>query len=283
MMSKRNEIVRHPANQVSQNLQIPLDLQFSDDWFLDGRLLLRQPVKGHRIGTDALLLAAITPSKGRVCDLGAGVGAVGLTLLLREPSLETTVVMVEREEIFATLAKYNLEIARLEGRVDLVEADVFQRKSFLAAQVLADQSFDAVATNPPYDQVLRGRHSPTALKSAAHAMQGGGLEDWLKTAVRLLKDGGVLTMIHRADRFDDVLAAIPQRAGAVVVRPVQAQKDQAATRILVQATAGSRAPLTLLPPLILHDKDGQFMPEAEALHKGRARLLMQSGPSLQML
>jgi tRNA1(Val) A37 N6-methylase TrmN6 len=283
VMSRRIEIMREPEDQLSQDFQFPLGLRFSDDWFLDGRLLLRQPVKGHRIGTDALLLAAITPSKGRVCDLGAGVGAVGLAVLLREPSFDAAVVMVEREEVFARLAKYNLEIAGLEGRADLIEADVFQRKSFLAAKALADQSFDAVATNPPYDQVLRGRHSPTALKSAAHAMQGGGLEEWLKTAVRLLRDGGILTMIHRADRLDDVLAALPRRAGAVVVRPVQAQKDQAATRILVQATAGSRAPLTLLPPFILHDKDGQFTPEADAIHKGRARLLMQSGPTLQVL
>jgi tRNA1(Val) A37 N6-methylase TrmN6 len=277
VMSNRIEIMREPEDQ------FPLDLQFSDDWFLDGRLLLRQPVKGHRIGTDALLLAAITPSKGRVCDLGAGVGAVGLAVLLREPTVDASVILVERDEIFARLAQHNLEIAGVKKHADLVQADVFQRKSFLAAKALADQSFDSVATNPPYDQVLRGRHSPTALKTAAHAMQGGGLQEWLKTAVRLLKDGGVLTMIHRADRLDDVLAALPKRAGAMVIRPVQAQKDQAATRILVQATAGSRAPLTLLPPFILHDEKGQFTSEAEALHKGRARLLMQSGSFVQIL
>jgi tRNA1(Val) A37 N6-methylase TrmN6 len=278
-LSKCDETMAKARNESVSGL----DKKFSDDWFLDGRLLLRQPVKGHRIGTDALLLAAITPSLGRICDLGAGVGAVGMAVLLREPLLDTTVVLVEREETFAELARHNLEVGRLKERVVLIEADVFKRKSFLAAPALDDQSFDAVATNPPYDQVLRGRHSPTALKSAAHAMQGGGLEEWLKSAVRLLKDGGLLTMIHRADRLDDVLAAMPRRAGAVVIRPVQPQVDQAATRILVQATAGSRAPLTLLPPLVLHDKDGQFTPEAEALHKGRARLLMQSGPFLQLL
>jgi tRNA1(Val) A37 N6-methylase TrmN6 len=267
---------------------IPNSNIFSDDWFLDGRLLLRQSVKGHRIGTDALLLAAITPGRGRICDFGSGVGAVGMAVALRDNKEKPSFVMVEREGIFAGFARHNLEVAKLQSQGVLVQTDIFDRKAFLRASAecssaLADQSFDVVATNPPYDQVLRGRHSPTPLKTAAHAMQGGTLVDWLKAAVRLVKDGGVLTMIHRADRLDDVLAAMPIRAGGLMIRPVQPQVDQAATRILVQATVGSRAPLTLLSPLILHDNEGKFLREAEALHKGRARLLMQPGPLVQTL
>jgi tRNA1(Val) A37 N6-methylase TrmN6 len=185
---------------------------FSDDWFLDGRLLLRQPRKGHRIGTDALLLAAITPAAGRICDLGSGVGAIGLALALQGAD---EAVMVERDPIFAACARHNLAQAGVSGRARLVEADLFDRKAFLREPALADQSFDAVATNPPFDQALRGRKTPSALKHAAHAMQGGGLEDWLKAAVRLLKDGGALTLIHRADRLSDVLDALPRRGGGI--------------------------------------------------------------------
>jgi tRNA1(Val) A37 N6-methylase TrmN6 len=251
------------------------DTPCSDDLFLDGRLLLRQPLKGHRIGTDALLLAAIAPETGRICDLGCGVGAIGLVLALRGAD-ET--VMVERDPVFAACARHNLAQIRVAGSVQLIEADIFDRKAFLREPALADQSFDAVATNPPFDQVLRGRSSPSALKHAAHAMQGGGLEDWLKTALRLLKDGGALTLIHRADRLADVLDALPRRAGGISIRPVQPQADQAATRVLVRCAAGSKAPLMLLPPLVLHGSDGAFTPEAALLHKGRARLTMQPGP-----
>jgi tRNA1(Val) A37 N6-methylase TrmN6 len=244
----------------------------SDDWFLDGRLLLRQPRKGHRIGTDALLLAASCPAEGRVCDLGSGVGAVGLALVMRGAA---EAVLVERDPVFAGCARHNIENSGLAGRVSLAEADIFDRKAFLHDPALADQSFDAVATNPPYDQALRGRRSPAALKQTAHAMQGGDLADWLKVAVRLLRDGGRLALIHRADRLADVLAAMPERAGGICVQPVQPQADQAATRILVQATAGSRAPLTLLPPLVLHDPEGRFTPGSDAVHKGRAAIFMQ--------
>ncbi len=245
---------------------------FSDDWFLDGRLLLRQPQKGHRIGTDALLLAAACPAEGRVCDLGSGVGAVGLALAMRGAA-ET--VLVERDPVFAECARHNIGNGSHSSSVSLIEADIFDRKAFLRDPALADQTFDAVATNPPFDQALRGRPSPNALKQTAHGMLGGDLADWLKVAVRLLRDGGTVTLIHRADRLSDVLAALPKRAGGICIKPVQPQADQPATRILVQATADSRGPLTLLPPLVLHGPNGSFTPEADAIHKGRAAISMR--------
>jgi tRNA1(Val) A37 N6-methylase TrmN6 len=252
----------------------------SDDWFLDGRLRLRQPLKGHRIGTDALLLAAITPASGRVCDLGSGVGAAGLALTMRGAK---ATVLVERDPVFSGLARHNIATGGFTDRVSLAEADVFDRKGFLRNALLADQSFDAVATNPPFDQSLKGRRTPSPLKFAAHAMRGGDLTAWLATAARLLKNGGVLTLIHRADRLADVLAAMPRRMGGVAVRPVQPQADQAATRLMLLAVAGSKAPLTLLPPLVLHRADGGFTPEAEQIHKGRAALSMRPGPLIQLL
>jgi tRNA1(Val) A37 N6-methylase TrmN6 len=251
--------------------------QFTDDMYLDGRLLLRQPRTGHRIGTDALLLAAATPALGRICDLGSGVGAVGLALAMRGTA---QAVLIERDPVFADCARHNVERARFANRIRLVEADIFDRQAFVLDPALADQSFDVVATNPPYDQGLRGRRTPSHLKHTAHAMQGGDLADWLRTAVRLLRDGGVLTLIHRADRLNDVLAAMPKRAGGIIILPVQAQAPQSAVRILVRATAGSRASLTLLPPFVMHKHDGTFTPQAEQIHKGQATLSMRPGPAL---
>ena len=247
----------------------------TEDRFLDGRLVLSQPARGHRIGTDALLLAATTPPAGRICDLGSGVGAVGLALLLRGAR---EAVLVERDPRFAALARANIARGGFGDAAGLAELDLFDRASMLAEVNLADQSFDAVTTNPPFDQSLRGRRSPHPLKQAAHAMAGGDLGDWLRVAARLIRDGGALTLIHRADRLAEVLAALPKRLGGVAVRPVQPQAGAAATRILVMAIAGSRAPLSLLPPLVLHDAEGGFTPEAELLHRGRAALAMRPGP-----
>ncbi len=246
------------------------DIALTEDAFLGGRLLLRQPAKGHRLGTDALLLAAAAGVEGRVADIGAGAGLVGLALALRG-ARET--VLVERDPVFAACAEANAAAAGIAG-VSVMRVDIFQRRAVLAAPALRDQSFDHVATNPPYDQAIRSRRSPSALKVAAHQMAGGGLSDWLAACVRLLRDGGSLTLIHRADRLADVLAALPKRVGGVAVRPVQPRADEAATRILVSAIAGSRAPLRLLPSLVLHGADGRFTAQAERAHRGEGTIGM---------
>ena len=81
-----------------------------------------------------------------------------------------------------------------------------------------------------------------------------------------MRAGGVVTLVHRADRLGDILAALAPRAGSVRIRPVQPFADAPAKRVLVQARRGGRAPLTLLPPLVLHLRDGgAWTPQAEAI------------------
>jgi tRNA1(Val) A37 N6-methylase TrmN6 len=70
------------------------DADTTDDAVLNGRLMLRQPRRGHRFGHDAILLAAATDARGEecACELGAGVGAAGLALAQRVPALSVTMV-----------------------------------------------------------------------------------------------------------------------------------------------------------------------------------------------
>jgi tRNA1(Val) A37 N6-methylase TrmN6 len=95
----------------------------AEDAFLGGRIRLRQPRRGHRAGTDAVLLAALAaPREGEtVYDLGAGVGAVGLIVAART---KARVVFVEREPVLAALCRENIALNRLEARARVIEADL---------------------------------------------------------------------------------------------------------------------------------------------------------------
>jgi tRNA1(Val) A37 N6-methylase TrmN6 len=82
-----------------------------------------------------------------------------------------------------------------------------------------------------------------------------------------------VVMIHRADRLGDILAGLAPRAGSVRIRPVQPHADEPAKRVLVKAVRGGRAPLVLLPPLVLHARGGaKHTAEADAILQGEAAL-----------
>jgi tRNA1(Val) A37 N6-methylase TrmN6 len=94
------------------------------------------------------------------------------------------------------------------------------------------------------------------------------LDAWIRACTAILRPGGRLGLIHRADALTACLDALKGRYGSLAIRSVHARAETPAIRILIRATKGSRAAPCLLPPLVLHDPDGGFTPEAEALHRG---------------
>ncbi len=237
--------------------------EHTDDAVLGGRLRLTQKKSGHRVGHDAILLAAATAAKpgDRVADLGAGVGAAGLALAVRVPDVNVT--LVERDAELAEIAAENIARNGFESRAAAVMLDVTAPSDAFAAVGLAPGSFDGVIMNPPFNDPARQNVSPDADKRAAHVGPDGTLEAWIAAGSWLLHSAGTLTVIWRADGLAQVLPALEAHFGGIVVLPVHGRAGQPAIRVLVQATKGSRAPLRLLPALDLNDASGKPTAAAE--------------------
>lgn len=239
------------------------------DALFGGALRLHQPEKGHRAGTDGVLLAAATPPDAvTIADLGASTGLVGLRAA--QMNHEARVTLFERDSAVAALARANIEANRLDARVEVVESDILMSGALSEFR----ESFDCVLTNPPFHETGRARMS--AAKSPAYVMEPlagvTGLEAWVKRATAILAPKGRLVMIHRADEIGAVLSALQGRFGGIRLLLVHPRADQPAIRVLAGAIKGSRAPLTILPPLVLHETGGAFTTEADKLNRGTARL-----------
>jgi tRNA1(Val) A37 N6-methylase TrmN6 len=246
----------------------------TEDAVLGGRLRLRQPSRGHRVGHDAILLAAAVPARAgeAVVDLGAGVGAAGLALAARVGGIKLTLV-----ELAPQLAALAAENARLNGlSAQVATLDVMApARAFLAAGLRPEQ-VARVMMNPPFNDPVRQRASPDRGRRLAHAAPRATLLAWTRAAARLLRPRGTLSLIWRADGLDDVLEALKPAFGATTVLPVYAKPTESAIRVLVRATKASRAPLQLLPGLVLQDQAGHATAAADAiLRAGQALPLAQ--------
>ena len=241
----------------------------TQDGFLGGRLTLLQPRKGHRAGSDALLLAAAAPAEisGLAVDVGAGVGTAGLALAALRPDLAFG--LVEKDPELTALARRNLAANGLAARGSVYEADVLDSQS-RSLSGLAEASAALVISNPPFLDPRRVRLSPEAGKRSAHIMPAGAtLEAWIVSCLALLAEGGLFIMIHRPDALPQMLAALERRGGDIMLLPIYPQAAKPAIRILLRAKKASRGPLSIAPPLILHEGD-KFTSDAEALHRGEA-------------
>ena len=243
--------------------------EFTDDAVLGGRLIVRQPRTGHRVGHDAILLAAATEANGagHAVELGAGVGAAGLALAQRVSGLTAT--LVEIDPSLGALAEHNAARNGLVGRVRVAVLDVAAPDSAFANQGMHTGSADCVLMNPPFNDPARQNVSPDPQRRLAHAGSRETLAEWVERAAWLLAPSGVLTLIWRADGLGDVLSALGIGGiGGIGVLPVYPRPDAAAIRILVRGVKGSRAPLSLAPGLTLNDANARPTAEAEAILRG---------------
>ena len=234
---------------------------------LDGRVVLRQPARGYRAGLDAALLAAACDAAPgqRVIEAGCGAGGALLAAAARRP--ETRFMGVERDPDALALARENIAANGLQGRVEAVAGDVALRFSGLGLA-----PFDAALANPPFFDDPDALRGPAAERRGAW-MADDGLEAWTGFLSKAVREGGTITLIHRADRLADILALLAPKAGSAQVRPVLPFADQPAKRVIVRAVKTGKAPLRLLPALVLHARDGgKHTAETEAILRGEAAL-----------
>ena len=233
----------------------------------NGRVRLRQPARGYRAGMDAALLAAaVAPRRGeRLFEAGCGAGAVLMQIASRHAGANLT--GLERDSLAADLARENAALNGFGDRTTIIDGDV--AAGFRALDLAP---FDWAVSNPPFFD------DPGALRAPAPGKQGAwmaddGLAAWTGLLLKAVREGGRIVIIHRADRLADLLALLGEKAGSFAIRPVQPFADQPAKRVLVQAIKTGKAPLRLLPPLVLHDRSGaKHTPEAEAILRGEAAL-----------
>lgn len=245
----------------------------SQDGFLGGKLRLRQPRDGFRSGHDAVLLAAAAnpPQGGHVAELGSGAGVAALCLLARRDDVNVT--GIEFDADLVALAQNNAIANNLEARAQFRSGDI--AGAFADLHLVAN-SFDEVIANPPFHEAGTVPDISEETKARAHIGSEGTLDSWVKCACALVRANGHISFIHRADALDRLLSVMQKRLGDLHVLPIMAKPEAAATRILVRGKRDARAPVTLLPPMVLQDDNGQPSAAAEAVLRHGAALAFGS-------
>ncbi|MEL7544848.1 MAG: methyltransferase, partial [Pseudomonadota bacterium] len=129
--------------------------------------------------------------------------------------------------------------------------------------------------NPPFFAEGSVQRPTQTVRDRANVQPQGALDVWVRFMVHALRPGGTATLIHRADALAELLACFENRFGGLIVRPILPRANASAHRILVTGIKGARSPLSISPPLVLHEADGSPTSEVAAILNDGAPLRMR--------
>lgn len=227
-------------------------------YVLNKRIELRQTAVGFRTSLDSVFLASSCRAQAgdHILDLGCGVGSAGLCVLWRIPGTTLTGIEIQAESY--ELARQNAGLNGLTDRCSFQLGDV---RDFLG------KNFDHVICNPPYLEA--GTHTVSPSESLAlargHQDMDTTLQDWLDAGHKALKQGGELTMIHRADHTDKIVQGLGKRFGAIEIIPLWPRAATPAKRVIIRALKGRKSGAILHPGFILHEDNGDYTATADAV------------------
>ena len=231
-----------------------------DDLVRDGMRIIQRRDQ-FCFSLDSVLLAHFVTIKKRdkIVDLGTGTGVIPLLLSAFGAK---NITAIEKNPVMADIAVRNVRGNGKQDVISVVCADYLHvREEFPPA------SFTAVVVNPPYRSVGTGRMSEKEDVASAMHETTASLSDVFCAAAYLCAYGGRLFMMHRADRLGDLIAwGRAHRFEIKRIRFIHSHEGENANRVLAEWRLGGNADVKVLPPLIVHRKDGSYTEEMLSIY-----------------
>ena len=224
-----------------------------------------QRVDHFAFSLDSLLVsefASITKYTSKIVDLGTGNGVIPLFL---SKKTKAKITGIEIQEISSDLAKRNVQLNNLEDQISIINDDMKNWRKYFR-----NNSIDMVISNPPFfkfDGNEKQLNDLTQLTLARHEISIT-LEEIIQTASNLLKDKGHFALVHRVDRFMDIIENMKKYD----IEPKKIQFchtkiNKEGKILLVEGIKYGKPGLRILPPLIAHDDNGQYSAEVLEMFK----------------
>lgn len=235
---------------------------YSNDYLLDKKIKIFQPIEGYRASSDAVLLSAMPDNSlknAKILDIGSGTGAISLCLAHRLQNNNVQIVGLEIQQELVELANKSAKANNFDF-VTFYQADI---RSKINIADYKPCSFDVVISNPPYSE--HDMPSPLIGKATAHNHNNFSLERWLAFCLKSLKPFGKLYIINRAEALNEICYYLHGKAGNITILPIYSKKRQTAKRIIIHAQKDSKTPCRILPPLFMHNENGKYTFESEKI------------------
>ena len=211
------------------------DYERVDDLHRKGYKIIQDPKK-FCFGIDAVLLSGFaTVKKGEnVLDMGTGTGIIPILLEAKTEGNHFTGLEIQEESV--EMARRSVKLNGLSDKIDIDQGDI---KDVLSMYKLA--SFDVITSNPPYMNDGGGLKNDFTPKAIARHEILCSLDDVIKGAAKLLKNGGRFYMVHRPHRLSDIMFKLREnKLEPKKLRFIHSYIDKEPSMVLIEAVRNSK-------------------------------------------
>ena len=230
-----------------------------DDLMRYGRKII-QNTDEFCFSIDAVLLAHYPKlhKKENVIDLGTGTGVMPLIMADDVSHIEA----VELSPVMYDLARRNVEMNDLTGKINVVEGDYRHIRD-----MYEPESFDLVISNPPYRPVGNGDvNRLSGIAKARHEFTAT-LSDVIDAAAWCTRYHGHFAMVHIPERLGEIFYAMHEVGFAVKrLRMVAPRASKDPNIVLLDAVKGAAEGLKVEPELVVHEPDGSYTYEIKKIY-----------------
>lgn len=204
---------------------------------------------------DSVLLANfVSLNKGitNVLDIGCGNAPISMILSCKG---DFSITGVEIQKDVYDLALKSVSINNLSDRIKLVNSDI--NEYYIG---LESDQFDVITCNPPFFKVSDGSNlNSSQYKVIARHEVKLNLDQLFKVSRKLLKNGGVVAVVHRTDRLIDIIESM--RSNNIEPKRIQLvypHVGDASNMVLVEGSKNGKPGLKILSPMYTHNSDGSY-------------------------
>lgn len=209
---------------------------------------------------DSVLLpnfVTINKNIKNILDIGCGNLPVSLILTTKT---DASITAVEIQKDVYDIALKNLELNNKKNQINIINADIRDLyKNF------ETEYYDVIVCNPPFFKVSKDSHlNKNDYKTIARHEVFLNLDDLFLISKKILKNNGVISIVHRPERLLDIIYAM--RKYNIMPKKIQfvyPKKDKEANILLIEGTKNGNSGMKILPPLFVHNEDGTYTDEVK--------------------
>lgn len=205
---------------------------------------------------DSVLLPnfiTINKNINKILDIGTGNGPIPLILSTKT---KASIIGIELQKEVYEMAKETVKLNNLEKQIKIIKGDI-KDNSF------ENETFDIITCNPPYFEVKeKSKFNKNDYKTIARHEINLNLDELFKTSRKILKNGGIIGLVHRPERLVDILTTMRKyNIEPKKIRFIYPKKNKEANILLIEGKKNGNKGLKIIEPLYTHNEDGSYTEE----------------------